>query len=93
MNYLVERVRGGIAAALGKAVQQAVAAGDLPPLEMPAFVVEVPREKEHGDFATNAAMLLARPARRAPRQIAEIILSHLQAPELPLQKTEIAGPG
>ena len=53
---------------------------------------EVPRQSEHGDYATNAAMVLARPARRPPRQIAELIAGHF--PKLAeVERVEVAGPG
>jgi len=52
----------------------------------------VPREESHGDYATNAAMVLARRARRAPRQIAELIVRHF--PVVPaVDKLDVAGPG
>jgi arginyl-tRNA synthetase len=52
----------------------------------------VPRQAEHGDYATNVAMTLARPARRPPRQIAEAIVQHF--PSMPeVDRLEIAGPG
>ena len=57
------------------------------------FTVEVPREKEHGDFATNLAMLLAKPARMAPRKIAEILVQTLPRDLAWVEKIEIAGPG
>ena len=60
--------------------------------EVPSFVLEQPKEKAHGDFATNVAMLLAKPARLAPRKIAEILVENF--PKNPLvEKVEIAGPG
>jgi arginyl-tRNA synthetase len=53
---------------------------------------EVPREERHGDYATNAAMALARPARQPPRKVAEAIVSHF--PETAaVERIEIAGPG
>jgi len=53
---------------------------------------EVPREEAHGDYATNAAMLLAKSARRPPRQVAEAIRQHF--PRVPeVEKVEVAGPG
>ncbi len=61
---------------------------------VPDFVIEVPREKDHGDFACNAAMMMAREAKMAPRQIAEIIIKGMDLNELEqLEKVEIAGPG
>ncbi len=50
------------------------------------------RQKEHGDFATNLAMTLAKPARRNPRELAELLIAALPADEL-VTKVEIAGPG
>ena len=43
----------------------------------PAVVLERPRNPEHGDFASNIAMTLARPLRRPPRQIAEELVERL----------------
>jgi arginyl-tRNA synthetase len=55
-------------------------------------VWEVPRQTEHGDYATNAAMVLARAAKKPPRQIADAIVRHFPAmPEV--ERVEVAGPG
>jgi len=75
------------------AVANARAAGELTFDTLPAFEVEAPKQADHGDLATNLAMVLAKPARMAPRKIAEIISKNLAAPEGMLQKVEIAGPG
>jgi arginyl-tRNA synthetase len=61
--------------------------------QMPAFQVDIPKVAEHGDFATNAALLLAKAARRSPRQLAELIRDTLNPPVGMLAKVEIAGPG
>jgi arginyl-tRNA synthetase len=71
----------------------AVAAGLAERDQLPEFVVEVPREKTHGDLATNAAMQLTRIAKRNPRQIAEAILEHLDRSKASIVSAEIAGPG
>ena len=56
------------------------------------IVVEVPKNRDFGDFATNAAMVLSRPMKSNPRAIAEIIVKKLsEVPEI--KKCEIAGPG
>ncbi len=62
--------------------------------QLPEFVIEVPREKGHGDFACNIAMLLAREARMAPRKIAETIVAvvNIESHEQ-IDKIEVAGPG
>jgi arginyl-tRNA synthetase len=75
---------------LGEAVRTALGAAGLP--EPSECSWEIPRQAEHGDYATNVAMVLARPARRSPRQIAELIVKHFPAmPEV--ERLEIAGPG
>ncbi|QNK03510.1 arginine--tRNA ligase [Dyella telluris] len=61
-------------------------------LEVPNFVIERTRSREHGDFAANAAMLLAKPARAKPRELAEKLVAALPANAL-VGKVEIAGPG
>jgi arginyl-tRNA synthetase len=77
-------------------VQAALAT--LPPDVLPADivrpVVDIDRAKDaaHGDFATNVALQLAKPARRNPRQLAQAILDALPASEL-IDRAEIAGPG
>src|SRR5262245_11911619 len=71
-------------------VRAALAQAGLPSLD--DCVWEVPRQTEHGDYATNAAMVLARAARKAPRQIAEAIVKNFPAmPEV--ERVEVAGPG
>lgn len=54
--------------------------------------VERARDPQHGDFATSAALALARPARRNPRELARLIVDNLPASEL-VEEVSIAGPG
>ena len=75
---------------LAGAVKTALHAAALPAPEAVAW--EIPREAQHGDYATNVAMTLARPARRPPRQVAEAIVRHLPAVAA-IERVEIAGPG
>jgi arginyl-tRNA synthetase len=75
---------------LTEAVQRALAAAGLPRPEDCAW--EVPRQAEHGDYATNVALVLAKPARRAPRQIASAIVEHFPKLE-EVARLEVAGPG
>lgn len=60
---------------------------------MPDVVIETPKDKEHGDYATNMAMQLARIAKKAPRIIAEDIVKHFNKEKANVSKIEIAGPG
>jgi arginyl-tRNA synthetase len=67
--------------------------GTLPAdIEPPNFVIERTRSREHGDFAANVAMLLAKAARAKPRELAEKLVAALPANVL-IGKVEIAGPG
>ncbi len=61
--------------------------------EIPAFTLEAPRNPDHGDFACNAAMLLAKQLRQAPRQIAERIVAELGVGSGLIERAEVAGPG
>ena len=60
--------------------------------DLPPFEVEAPRQAEHGDFATNAALVLASQAKQPPRRLAEIIKEGIAAPGV-VGKIDIAGPG
>jgi arginyl-tRNA synthetase len=66
--------------------------GVLPDLAVPAFVVERTRSREHGDFASNVALTLAKAAARKPRDIAETIRVRVEG-DPRLARVEIAGPG
>ena len=70
-----------------------VASGAVPPEPVSDFKSEIPADKSHGDFATNAAMVCAKPFRMAPRAIAEKILGELVLEGTYFDRAEIAGPG
>jgi len=72
---------------------RARASGQLAFETLPAFEVEAPKHVEHGDLATNLALVLASQAKRPPRQVAQAIIDHLAAPAGMLRKVEMAGPG
>jgi arginyl-tRNA synthetase len=80
-------------AAIVAAVERLQAAGELPAdLPMRALAVEPPRDPTHGDLSTNAAMVLGKPARMAPKALADKLKPALEA--LPgVTGVEIAGPG
>lgn len=67
--------------------------GALAPGPEPLFQVDIPKIPEHGDFATNVAMVLAKSARRPPRQVAEMIGAALNPPAGMVKRVDIAGPG
>ena len=61
--------------------------------ESPEVVIEVPKREGQGDYATTLAMSLASSERRAPREIASILIRHLGDPNEMIGQVEIAGPG
>ncbi len=78
---------------IASAVQQLIDSDVLPLQgELPAIKIDRTRDRSHGDFATNMAMLLAKPAGKNPREIAAQIIEALGDSSL-LDKVEIAGPG
>jgi arginyl-tRNA synthetase len=83
------RVEARIVAALGALQSDGVLPADL---ALTGIEVEAPRDATHGDLATNAAMVLAKPARMKPRDIAEKLKEKLEGEE-GFAKIEVAGPG
>ncbi|MEE4100101.1 arginine--tRNA ligase [Pseudomonas viridiflava] len=75
-----------------QALTRLVTEGVLPEGLTPAIQVENARDKTHGDFASNIAMMLAKPAGIKPRDLAEKLIAALPADEQ-VSKVEIAGPG
>lgn len=61
--------------------------------QIPPVILEVPKEKAHGDYSTNMAMQLARVAKKAPRVIAEELVKQFDQTKASIEKIEIAGPG
>jgi arginyl-tRNA synthetase len=81
-----------LAAAVRAAVAAAVDAGEIDVAIPDSVNVERPKNRDHGDYASNVALQLAKPARRAPRDVAEIVAAHLRRAE-GIAGVEIAGPG
>jgi arginyl-tRNA synthetase len=90
---IIISVKDKISIMIEQSLEKAKAQKELEFKVIPNYIVEVPREKAHGDFAVNAAMLLSKEVRKAPRTIAEIIVNNLEDREGLLAKIEIAGPG
>ena len=90
---LVEQVTDQLRSEISQGITQAKEAGRIHFEQMPAFVIEVPKDKSHGDFATNAAMLLTKQAKMKPRDIAQAIVDSLNQDSKLIEKVEIAGPG
>lgn len=92
---LYESMKEKISLKITAAFDEAVANGELNPTEnnMAEMIrLEVPKDKLHGDFACNIAMMLAKELRTAPRKIADAVASRIEADE-DISKVEVAGAG
>ena len=88
MNLFAE-IRNAVVDALGRMIAE----GALPSgLDLSAVAVEPPRDAAHGDMAVNAAMVLAKPAGKPPREIAEGLARELMA-DPRIAGADVAGPG
>jgi len=92
MNF-IEEIKQGLRKAVDQALQGLKESGELNYSALPDYAIEVPRERNHGDFAANVAMLMAKEARMAPRKIAEMILSRLTPLPSLVNRVEVAGAG
>lgn len=81
-----ERLKDEIKAAVMKA-------GLSEEAQIPDVLLEIPKEKAHGDYSTNMAMQLTRVAKKAPRMIADDIVANFDKEKGSIDKIEIAGPG
>ncbi|HVI59686.1 MAG TPA: arginine--tRNA ligase [Luteimonas sp.] len=86
-------MKSQLRALIAQGIDALRAAGALPAdLATPDFVVERPKDRGHGDFSTNAALLLAKPARSNPRALAQALVDALPK-DGDIAAVEIAGPG
>jgi arginyl-tRNA synthetase len=76
-----------------ESVKKCAEKGIISESDLSRLEVAVPSNPAHGDYAANAAMILASSAKQNPRKIAEALVANLNDKENILQKTEIAGPG
>lgn len=78
---------------LKQAIATAVHKGLLSEVNLPYIEVEAAKDPVHGDYATNAALVMAYRAKKDPRKIAEILVGEIDGHNQIIEKIEIAGPG
>ena len=95
MTNIIENLRVQVRNTVKSALQSAVDKGELPETGtvLDEINVETPKDKEHGEFSTNIAMQLARQVRKAPVQVAAIIIANMDFSHTYIEKAESAGPG
>lgn len=93
MTNIIGDIRDQIRSVVRKAMAAATEKGLLPDISVDEIIVEAPKEKEHGDFSTNIAMLIVKKARKAPVQIASILIDNMDFTDTYVERAECAGPG
>lgn len=93
MSKIVKEAQDEIRKELLRAIEKATKCGELPECEIPGFIIEVPKDKNNGDYSTNIALSSAKNFKLAPRIIAGTIVKHLELDGTFIEKADIAGPG
>lgn len=89
---VVSKQKEQLRSAIQTAIEAAQAGGELQLGAVPEIGLEVPKDTNHGDFASNIALVTAKLARKAPREVAQIIVRHLPSGGF-IREVEVAGPG
>ena len=93
MSNMIQAAREQVHALTQSAYEKAAAAGVLPAGAQVKATIEIPKDVKNGDYASSFAMAGAKALHRAPRQIAQAIVEHLDLAGSYFDKVEIAGPG
>ena len=93
MSVIVNKAKEQIIEAVKKAAESAMTSGALERAELCDFAIEIPSNRDHGDYAVNAAMVWARAFHKAPRMIAQALMDSADFSGTYIDRYEIAGPG
>ena len=93
MINMIQNAKDQAASLTMAAYQAAAAAGKLPQAEVKTAPVEIPKDTRNGDFTTTFALSASKALRMPPRNIAQILLEHLDLEGSYFASAEIAGPG
>lgn len=91
-KIVTEKVKSSLAEMLVASAEKAKSLGQLDYETLPSIILEVPKEKSFGNFSANLAMVLAKQAHKAPREIAQIIINNFESNSY-VEKCEVAGAG
>ncbi len=93
MSVVVKNAKEQIKSIILNSAEKAISDGILENAELNDFKIEVPKDRANGDYAVNAAMVWSRLFKKAPRQVAEILMANADFNGTYIEKYEIAGPG
>ncbi|HDV6042468.1 TPA: arginine--tRNA ligase [Staphylococcus pseudintermedius] len=85
---IIDQMKQTLIQEIEKSIQQANIVESIPEIK-----IEIPKDTKNGDYATNIAMVLTKLAKRNPREIAQLIVDHLDTEAAHVKKIDIAGPG
>ncbi|MDU0382190.1 arginine--tRNA ligase [Staphylococcus pseudintermedius] len=85
---IIDQVKQTLIQEIEKSILQANIVESIPEIK-----IEIPKDTKNGDYATNIAMVLTKLAKRNPREIAQLIVDHLDTEAAHVKKIDIAGPG
>jgi len=91
-KIVTRKVKESLIHLLKNGAEGAKAKGELAFEELPPIMLEVPKDKNHGNFSSNLALVLAKSVRKSPRETAQIIIANFGDNPY-LEKCEVAGPG
>jgi len=90
---LVKLAKEQVKSVIQNAIKRCIETGIFELDSIPDIMIEKPKEKSHGDFATNIALELTKKLRKNPREIAQHILNCIDLSETFIERVEVAGPG
>ena len=93
MRNFIKEMKETINTMVFEAYKEAFMSGDLPKINDYLSDIEIPKDRNHGDFSVNFAMRNAKALQNNPRKIAEIIIGNIDIEETEIEKCEVAGPG
>lgn len=93
MSNLIKLADSELNEIILSALGRLIAEGSIPAEPISPFNIEIPADKSHGDFATNVAMVCAKPFKMSPRKIAGMICDNIILDGTFFERAEIAGPG
>ena len=93
MSKLVKQATNELHTLIVNALGKAVAEGEIPAEPIPAFNIEVPANRDNGDYSSNIAFVCAKVFRRAPKMIADLVAKHIDLDGTYFDSCTVAGAG
>jgi arginyl-tRNA synthetase len=93
MYSIYEKIRSQISRVVNEAIDRAIKKEKFCEFEVPPVIIEKPRDEAFGDFSTNIAMQIAKDVKKAPAQVAKILVEEMNTDNTFIVQVRVAGPG